>query len=451
MKTRWVAPPLILTGAIAVCYVNALSGAFQFDDYNVIVDNTDVHSWAAWLASMPGIRPLLKLSYTLSWSCAGGSAHGFRLFNIACHAANTIMVYAIYRYWIATFGPRDLAVSSVALAAAAVFALHPAQTEAVTYISGRSVSLMALFYLSSVLAWLHGIHSNRPMFRNWVSPLLFACALLTKETAWTLPLLLLIWQRVESGASWRTAIRRSYPHWTVLAAAATAMAATPGYRRLLEGSLAARPLSDNLLTQISAQFYLLTEPLLRLRLNIDPVLPVETQLTPALASKAAILLGLLAAAVYALRRQPAWGLTGVWFFLHLLPTNSVLPRVDVANDRQVYLALAGPALLVSLALYRLCARPLAIAAVATIAIVLGGATARRNTDYASEISLWLVTVRDAPNNARAWNNLGYAQQLAGHTDSARSAYLRALALDPSQIKARANLLGLDSPGPAPSP
>ena len=68
--------------AVLLAYFNALTRVFQFDDYNVIVNNPAVHSLAAWRDSMPGIRPLLKFSY----------------------------------------------------------ALHPVQTEAVTYVSGRSVS-----------------------------------------------------------------------------------------------------------------------------------------------------------------------------------------------------------------------------------------------------------------------------------------------------------------------
>ena len=74
---------------VAASYANALTGDFQFDDYNVIVDNTSVHSWGSWSNwAVAGIRPLLKASYVLNWTSGWGVA-GFHAFNIAVHLANT--------------------------------------------------------------------------------------------------------------------------------------------------------------------------------------------------------------------------------------------------------------------------------------------------------------------------------------------------------------------------
>ena len=75
---------------------------------------------------------------------------------------------------------------------ALLFALHPVQTEAVTYVSGRSVSLMALFYLGAVLAWLDADRTPNPRAWRGLSAGLFGASLLVKETAVTLPLALLL-------------------------------------------------------------------------------------------------------------------------------------------------------------------------------------------------------------------------------------------------------------------
>ncbi|MGO8755062.1 MAG: hypothetical protein ACLQHK_07515 [Gallionellaceae bacterium] len=81
--------------AVLACYFNSLSGAFQFDDYNVIVDNPRVHSWDAWLAGLShGIRPLLKFSYTLDWTLGLGAA-GFHLTNLLIHLGNAYLVYLL--------------------------------------------------------------------------------------------------------------------------------------------------------------------------------------------------------------------------------------------------------------------------------------------------------------------------------------------------------------------
>jgi len=64
----WISIPVI-AAAIRAAYANAFDAGFQFDDWNVIVHESRVHTLAAWWASMPAIRPLLKLSYALNHVC----------------------------------------------------------------------------------------------------------------------------------------------------------------------------------------------------------------------------------------------------------------------------------------------------------------------------------------------------------------------------------------------
>ncbi|MDH4325745.1 MAG: hypothetical protein OEW90_16530, partial [Betaproteobacteria bacterium] len=173
----------VLVVAALAAYANVFYGGFQFDDFNVIVRQGAVHSLGAWWDSMPGIRPLLKLSYALSWSAGDGSTYAFHAVNVMLHAANVLLVWQLLRTLFERMGVGGEGFA--AFAAALLFALHPAHTEAVTYVSGRSVSLMAFFYLASVLAYLRGAP-------RWVSPLLFLAALGAKEVAVTLPFALLL-------------------------------------------------------------------------------------------------------------------------------------------------------------------------------------------------------------------------------------------------------------------
>ena len=62
---RWL-PPLLVVLAVGMAYANALQASFQFDDWDVIVRDPRVQSFTAWWASMPGMRPILKLSYALN-------------------------------------------------------------------------------------------------------------------------------------------------------------------------------------------------------------------------------------------------------------------------------------------------------------------------------------------------------------------------------------------------
>ena len=140
--------PALLLGVVLLVWPWSLGGPFQFDDWNVIVDQPAVHSLSAWWASMPGIRPLLKLSYALNWQFLPGAA-GFHAVNVLLHAANVGLVWRLLTSW-PGLEPR------AAFWAALIFALHPVQTEAVTYISGRSMALMALFWLGGALSWQSG-------------------------------------------------------------------------------------------------------------------------------------------------------------------------------------------------------------------------------------------------------------------------------------------------------
>ena len=135
--------------AIALAYANALAGTFQFDDYNVIVYRDGVHSWQAWQDGLGhGIRPLLKASYTLDWTLGWGVL-GFHLSNLLIHLGMSWLVLLLSRHFIAQHARlRDLA--SLPLLVALLFALHPGNTEAVTYITQRAESMMGLSFLASL-------------------------------------------------------------------------------------------------------------------------------------------------------------------------------------------------------------------------------------------------------------------------------------------------------------
>lgn len=429
----------VLLGAIGLAYANGFGAAFQFDDYAVIVDNPAVHSLSAWWASLPGIRPLLKFSYALNWTLAPQPG-AFHAVNIGLHALNALLLWALARHWLAQLAPqRDAALG--ALACAALFAVHPAATEAVTYASGRSIALCATFYLAALLADAHGRTSGRPRLAEVGAPLLFAAALAVRETALTLPLALLLpaWCATRS---WSIDARRCRGPLLVLAAAVLAALATPAYQRFFATSLDARALPQQVLGQLAAHAYLATRPLLGRVATIDPDLGVTDALSATMVLTALALLAAVTLAWRACGRRPwlAFGL--LWYLLQLAPSNSLLPRLDLANDRHLYLALPGPALIVAVLLADRRWRCAGSAALGALLLALGLATARRNADYRSEITLWQANVAAAPGQARGWTNLGYAWRSAGELDAARRAYRCALGADPTYAQAALNLAAL---------
>jgi hypothetical protein len=411
-----VNPALAVAAIAAIAYLPSLGGVFHFDDYNVIVYYDTVHSWQALLERAGlGVRPLLKASYTFNWLYGG-----FSLLNIAFHAMNATLLFLL--------GEKLFADRRAAWIAALLFALHPAATEAVTYISGRSSSLMAVFYLGAMLAYLHG--------KRWISAGLFFMAVATRETAVTLPAALLLCE-VCRGTAWKQILRRQWPHWALLAAGGVFLLLNQRYFDLVAYGYGERSLGDNLITQVGGIAYLVLRLISLHGYNIDPALPTLSEWSPAVVFQALCFLLLLILGIASLRARP-WIAFGIlWFFLQLAPTNSIVPRLDVANDRQLYLASWGLFLALCIQL-----RNLHKLVVVVVLVLFTTASIARQLDYRSEITLWESSVALAPWNARGHNNLGYAYQLDGRTEEARREYEASLLFDPRHAKARFNLMFL---------
>ena len=440
-----------LVVAVLVCYANAMAGDFQFDDYKVIVDNPSVHSWDAWLhragQGMAGIRPLLKVSYVLNWTSGWGLV-GFHAVNIGIHLANTVLVYLLARSFVSvsvtlSASHTPALWSGAPLAAALIFAVHPANTEAVTYICGRSSALMAMFYLAGVLVYAGAGNDDRAWQRHAGVPLCFALALMVKETAVTFPMALLCWEWA-AGTPARTIWRRQWSSWLLLLLGAAFFLLNDSYLAHMQRSAELNSLTGNLATQSLAFFYLLRQWATPFWINIDPDLPVLTLATQGIPYLAGLVL-VMGLTGMARRRMPWLAFALAWAWVHLVPLYVFLPRLDVANDRQLLLAgwPLGLGLVMALALH-VEQKKLPIV-LGTILLCLAVLTIHRNNQYATEITLWEATVALSDGKARVHNNLGYAYRLAGRNEDARRQYTRALELDPQHIKARYNLERLDLP------
>jgi hypothetical protein len=439
--------PWMIVAAVSCVYASSFKGTFQFDDYHVIVDNEAVHSFSAWAADLAhGIRPLLKLSYTMNWT-SGWGLSGFHLFNIAVHAANSFLVFLLSRKLVSRFSLPESGREPAAFCAALLFAVHPALTEAVTYISGRSMSLMALFYFSSLLAYDRGIESGRKSLFFFLSPILFLAAVAVRETAITLPFALLLWQMTDAPARGKALFRNMAVHFVLLLMIVVALLVHPGYRALLMDSLGTRGMEVNLLSQVKAITYLLSRLVLVHRLSVDPDLPVASVWSPAIAVQAMVLLLLVIAGFVLFRKRPWIGFGLLWFFLHLLPTNSLLPRLDLANERHLYIASWGIFIALSVEIALVAGRGAAFrraftAAAVLMFLTLGTFTVMRNNVYLSEVSFWEDAVRKMPDNARAHNNLGYAYFESGRRQKAAAEYRKAIRLRPGYERANENLRSL---------
>jgi len=446
--------PFVIIGATAAAYANTFAVPFVFDDVASIVDNPTIRRlWppgevltppAGWGLTVGG-RPLLNLSLAINYAISGLEVWSYHLVNLAIHLLAGLALYGLIRRTLELPGWKDRLAGKadmLALMIALIWALHPLQTESVTYVVQRAESLMGFWFLFSLYAFVRGVGS--PGGRRWWVLSILACWLgvATKEVAALIPVLVLLYDRTfvsgSFGAAWRNhravhlALTLSWVplSWLVLGAG--------GNRGNTMGFDIGVAWVGFWLTQFEAVVRYLGLIFWPAPLVFDYGNVVETTWREAWWWSLPVV-ALVVATLVALFRRPVAGFLGVWFFGILAPT-SVMPSVVQATvEHRMYLPLAAVvAGLMALAALRLSPRSLGLVG-AVLALAAGVATSARNSVYATEESLWRDTVAKRPDNARAHNNLGRVLQRDGRFDEAADHYAKAASLDPQNAQAHFNL------------
>jgi len=149
---------LLLLGIGCGTYANTLRVPFLFDDKPHIVANTALQPPRAWRALLFTERPVVMLTLAANHAVGGLDVRGYHAVNIGLHIAGALLLFGFARHLIRThgFGARAGArhADGLAFVAAALFLLHPIQTESVTYIVQRAEILAALAVLGGL--WVRG-------------------------------------------------------------------------------------------------------------------------------------------------------------------------------------------------------------------------------------------------------------------------------------------------------
>jgi len=439
-------------------YLGAFAGDFHYDDSLTILNNPHLERWRTFVGHLDHmVRPVLYATFLIDRSVYGANPAGYHLMNLLLHLGSGFFVYLILTRAVAE------ETQQVPLWTALLFLIHPMATETVTYISGRASGLMAFFYLFALFLYIKASeHADAvKLHRLYLSGAVLSLVLSlgSKETAVTLPIILLLWDvviRRLRGSSLRIAVlSRHSPFWVVLLLAAVWAASHPRYTALAEFSFTIRPLWDHLLSELHAAAYALLLLFSPWNQNFDHDLPVFHSLTQwPLPLDLLLLFGLAAVAIFSAGRLPLVTFGLAWFLIQLLPTN-VIPRNDLLSERNLYLPSIGLLLaLVVLSsrfmqwLTTLIPRPrprprlvqfVSTGLAATLILVLCLFTYQRNQLYQDRLLLWADAVRKSPNKARPHNNLGYAYALRDDWDRAIDEFRTAARLDPDFIIAQQNL------------
>ncbi len=434
---------ILLLGVVFLVYANSVFHGFVWDDEPLILEKREYFSDTASVIHIavspdrplnagptPYYRPITTLTYFLDHHVWGEIPYWYHLENLLLHGSVVLLLYALIYH---AFHSHFLAVFS-----SLVFAVHPANAEAVNFLSARNNLLCALFLLASLLSCRRSGTRRILLF-----PLAYLFSLLSKEPAVVMPLFLLslaVFSREE----------KQRPDIPILAASVFVCLFYFLLRMGILGAFTSKAGIDfsvgNLAIVCSTMYENFRLMLFPLDLNAMYTLDYVSY-HPYKGILAAA--GLFLIGYFSFRRNTPEPVRAgcLWIFWGILPISNIvpIPSAPVA-ERYLYIPLLGYALVAGylLHLLHLKKKTAGIVAVAFLVILLGAGTYNRNFVWKDNVRLFQSMIRSDPGNAMAHFNLGFEHMEAGRKDLAFLSWKEAVRIDPAFSKAHNNLGNLYS-------
>ena len=460
---------LILIFMICLAYMNTFQASWHLDDHSNIVKNSALHIPNLKLETLirtfyasptrPGLigkelyRPIPCLSFALNWYLGKDDVFGYHLVNLIVHILTaSFLLLTVFFLLRSPNLAHKLSRNEVIIAflAAALWALNPIQTQAVTYIVQRMASMAAMFYMLSTLFYITSRLSENPIKRIF---LLLGCllsylfALGSKENAITLPLALVL---IEILFFQNLNIPRTRRLWLWGSIGGAVLLILAGVLIFSSGDFLSpakayrhRPfsLAERVLTEPRIVVFYLSQIFYPVpsRLSIEHDVQISTSLIQPWSTLPAILaiFLMIAFGLLLIRKQPIVSLAMLFFFLNHVIESSIIPLELIFEHRNylpsMFLFLPVAYGIVWMITYYkqkslVLSRVLVIFS-ALVLVCFGWSTHIRNMAWATEKSLWEDALRKAPNSNRPWHNLAWGYYVkTGQYDKALELYERSLDL-----------------------
>ncbi len=466
-RARNLLPALFLAVVTFLAYAASLHGTWAFDD-TAIGQYVSVQNA---LNLRLGYRKIAYLSFLLNRWIDPVSPVNYRITNIAIHICNALLLYAISMKtlglpaWKEKYGEYRFGVS---LVTATVFALHPININAVSYVVQRMTSLAAMFVLLALLCYLSARSSRGAARTSALYVLSGLCVLLgifSKENAvMAIPLIILydfVFLSVPANKRFFMTVGAIVGAGLMLIGAASLVLefhkAAGG---LVESFLhPLRPIEprdwtavdvywspvQHVLTEfrvIGRYIFLLCVPLPRYLVFDWWGFPVSTGIISPLTTLVsfAFLVSLFLLAVVTVRKLPFLSFGLLWYFIGLSLESFIALGSDLYFEHRNYLPFAGLALGLTaqaiISLTREAPKRKAVwSAACVIALVLGGLTFQRNLVWKDSVTLWKDTVDKTGGNLRAMIALGNSYLKISDLHTAQKWYKEAATLSAKEERA----------------
>ncbi|MEK7154179.1 MAG: tetratricopeptide repeat protein [Patescibacteria group bacterium] len=206
-------------------YAPNLNNRLFWDDNDWIINNPYVHSFSwdniKFLFShdtLAGIglrsnyfRPFLFLTFAFNYMIDGIKPMAYHLTSNIIHVLNAVLIFLIVEKFIRK--------KRVALLASLLFLIHPLQTEAVAYVSGRGDPLSVFFMLLAL--WIFTVFRDKNLFLGYsLSSVSMILGILSRETAFLFPIYFIIFsvaflQKDRFLPALKKSIIQAWPYWVI--------------------------------------------------------------------------------------------------------------------------------------------------------------------------------------------------------------------------------------------
>jgi len=468
-----------------------LNNKLFWDDDDWIVNNVSVHSvsWSNvkfWLSNnvLAGVglksnyyRPLLFFTFAVNYAISGVKPLAYHLTSNLIHIFNSILVFWLFQL---TF-KRNLLAFLVSI----FFLIHPLQTEAITYISGRGDALVAMFMLLALLLFLKSesaafniINLTKRKFSTFyflLSTFFLILGLLSRETGIMFPALALIFYiaalsprsdlGTEKGRTFLWSIRRGLvktgPYFAVVFIYGILRLTVLNFQNTLNFYSQPNLYSENLRVRIFTFLPILWEYIKLLFVPVGlhmergravytslfqwPVWPVFLGLLGLLywlkrlykkEKRTIIQTHNLQPTTYNLTPFRIWFFGLGWFFIALLPVSGITPINALMYEHWLYLPMVGFWLIISFYLVKLLnfkgptflkiqGRALIIAALVVYFAFFAYQSIQRNILWGDAAAFYENILKYEPESARINNNLGAIYYNRGDLNKAAEFYQNA--------------------------
>lgn len=461
---------LVLFGLTLAVYAQTFDDPYHFDDSFYITNNASIRNLADWPATFSAIRDfqvsrfVVVLTFAINYYFHQLNVFGYHAVNFLIHLITAGLVWRMGEMLIILQGFKKSAASMqnkrgicdresysephLAHApywAALLFAVHPANTQAVVYLSQRCESLAAMFYLAAVCFYLQARIAK--MIRGFIPAVI--CGLMgmfSKETVITLPLTVIFLEFFFFSDKDRFILKK---RWVILICACLIFVVpallhfnfhqilfSPTHSQSHPGEMFTLP--NYILTQLRVFVRFLSLSIVPLGMNLDYDFAISrTLFEPETFLSLLILIGMSTSAVCARKKAPMLTFAVAWFFLVL--SANCIPRANVIFEHKMYLVLAGVLPAVFICLFDMFKNQrLLIPVLSFVVLVFALLAVQRNSIWRDDIALWTDVISKSPFKSRPYNHRGMAYKRAGFVDLAIADFNRVIDLAPNDASGYLN-------------